>query len=259
MERKAIVHMDTFATPTVHVLMFVRKIQPKAMEMDPKEIAKLVNFVTPIVHVLIYAQKAECKAPVMEVKGIARLVNFVTQTGHVLLSVQKVQLMELQGMVQETVKEIVHLIKYATPVDVLKNAQNFQLVVRQEVEMEHKEIVKMVCFATLAWRVLPSVQKLLLVVMQSMVQETLKEIVNQMKYATQLDVQRNVQNCQLMVRQEMEMEHKETAKLVNFVTTTWRVPSNVQWLQLVVNLVMVPGRPKEIVLQMNFVLAMECV
>ena len=50
MEPKAIAQLDSFATPTVNVLISVRKIQPRAMAMEPKEIAMLVNCVTPTVH-----------------------------------------------------------------------------------------------------------------------------------------------------------------------------------------------------------------
>jgi hypothetical protein len=259
MEPKAIAKLDNFVTPTVYALIFVRKIQPKALEMEAKEIAILVNFVTPTVHVLIYAQKVEYMAMVMEVKVIAMLVNSATQIWHALHSAQKVKLMDLPGMVQAIFKEIAHLIKYATPADVRNNAQNFQLMAHQEVEMEHKEIVKLVCFATLAWLVLHSAQNQQLVALREMVQETIKETVHLMKYATQLDVQNNVQKIQLMVCLETEMDNRETAKLVNFVTPTWHVPPNAQRLQLMVILGMAPEKPGEIVRLMNSVFPMECV
>ena len=119
--------------------------------------------------------------------------------------------------------------------------------------MEHKEIAIRDSIVTHTCHVLPNVRKMNLMVLRGMVQETAKEIVRQIKHATQVDAQTNVQKTPLGVFQEMETEPKETAILTRFVTKTWNALQNAQRMQMMVLLVMVPEPAKEIAQPGKFV------
>ena len=113
-------------------------------------------------------------------------------------------------MVSVAPKELVPMGNFATQMDALINVQRMQPVVHLEMEVEHKETVRQMSFAIVICHALPNVQNRLMVVHQVMALEVLKEIVQVVNVATQVEL---VQVLVCCIKKSIDVKYLELARV----------------------------------------------